>query len=929
MLDKFLLEVGQEREKQAADLRSRRDLGMHEMSNDELLKLASVTAPTPPGPPKVDGSSGATPEDIGAAVGAALKVVKDREAEQAAMAEEEAAAQEEEAQAQQGLEDQAAQANQPDPNMPPTFPPGQEPRQPPQMDPAAAGGAPPAADPSAGGAAGGGEVKQAFVKAAGLMANLRAKEAFAQALEDEQRLPFDGAEKQAGLHPAAVEGLAGAGVGATLGALSAARKPKEERGKAMRRRALGGAAAGGALGLGAGHALRSRQSRLMSASADKSERAFSLSNKVRHKARPDGVVDGAMDNWVRSGDTGALHGALNRNKIRSQRLSDASDRYQAQAVEHHARSGRAFGRAKRASIENAFTGAGAAAGLGTTALLQRRAAHHDSMMRDTGQMDRKTHWKRKAKRLGGLAVGTGVGAGVGRGALEFGREVDPHIKDYAKSWGPTIDETVKPVHDRITSTGGSLAAGFVPTEFLKKKVREVLRNKEAEPLSMNTLSMIGGGTVGLAGSALAQRKGRYHDQLMRDTGHMDAGTHRARKNRRTLGLVAGTAAGAGLGRGALEVGRSLDHHTKNYVKDWGKAVADDIVDPTMSRVEDVGGNMAADAAAKTTGKAVDAVKSVPARLAEAWKNRRTKKAYIEDADYDSDFLMDERVPLDVRREHYMKALKGTLDHAPLTRSRAVAGARTGDRFLGGTLGAMPGMFAGRVIGDHFGHGGLGATAGTLLGVAGGAALGDRAGRKSRSTRADKRVAYDTSERNRVKSLLGDPARADAHMHRTISTHRREKAERERAEAIRQEIRKHEQRKEMVNAFGEIINPKPRPASPQPAPFVSSPAAPKSERDQNLSKAEDLFKSKPKSAPRHDPNGSYSHWAKSKRPAGGRTSSTSHAPKPKYPTSHAGQKTTQKEWEDADAEINAALSARGLKHAFVAAAYRAMEPTANL
>jgi hypothetical protein len=59
--------------------------------------------------------------------------------------------------------------------------------------------------------------------------------------------------------PAAlIEGLTGAGVGAGLGALSAARKPKEERGKVMRRRALIGGAGGALVGLGAGAHLRER-----------------------------------------------------------------------------------------------------------------------------------------------------------------------------------------------------------------------------------------------------------------------------------------------------------------------------------------------------------------------------------------------------------------------------------------------------------------------------------------------------------------------------------------------------------------------------------------------------------------------------------------------------------------------------------------------
>jgi ribosomal protein L17 len=569
------------------------------------------------------------------------------------------------------------------------------------------------------------------------------------------------------------------------------------------------------------------------------------------------------------------------------------------------------------------------------------------MMRDTGQMDRKTHWKRKAKRLGGLAVGTGVGAGVGRGALEFGREVDPHAREYAKSWGETAKEVVDPTLKRLESVGGGIAAGFVPGKGPKKWIRSLLSNKEAAPLSMNTLSMLGGGTVGLAGSALAQRKGRYHDQLMRDTGHMDAGTHQARKNRRTLGLLEGTAAGAGLGRGALEVGRSLDHHTKGYVKDWGQHAADSFVDPTASRAEDIASNIASQTAAKTTARAAkatgDAVKSIPTRLAEAWKSRRTKSAYVEHADYDSDFLMDDRIPLDVRKEHYLKALKGiNSSSSPLTRERAIHTRQMGDRLLGGTLGATSGMLlgaaGGRALGKRYGMENLGATAGLLLGTAGGIAggsrLGGRLGRKGRGARADKDVAYDTMERGRVTSLLNDPKAVESKMHQLISTHRREKAEEERAEAIREEIRKHEQRKEMVNTVGELFKPRP----PQQAAPVSSPPS-RSNRDHNLSKAEDLFKSPSRS----DSSGSYSHWAKSKRPVGGHGFSEGYRRKnpdldellhlehreraqerkKKYPTSHAGQATSQKEWEDANKEIDDLMASKGLKHAFVLAAFQAL------
>jgi hypothetical protein len=98
-----------------------------------------------------------------------------------------------------------------------------------------------------------------------------------------------------------------------------------------------------------------------------------------------------------------------------------------------------------------------------------------------------------------------------------------------------------------------------------------------------------------------------------------------------------------------------------------------------------------------------------------------------------------------------------------------------------------------------------------------------------------------------------------------------------------------------------------------------------DRDRHLSNAESIFKPKP--TPRSDSDGPYSHWAKDKRPSTPlprrAVTSTSSTAKPKYPTSHAGRPTSQKEWEDADKEINDLMDSKGLKHAFVHAALRAV------
>jgi len=1004
MLDKFLLEVGHEREKQASDRRSRHDLGMDHMSVDELLKLAAVTAPTPPGPPKVDGSSGATPEDIGAAVGAALKVVKDREAEQAAMAEEEAAAQEEEAQAQQNLEGQAADANQPDPNLPPTFPPGQEPRQPPPMDPAA-GGAPPAADPAAGGA---GEVKQAFRQLMlqkqaervsrweGLRASSRAQRAGSglKRLLPEKRLMKENLKEvtKGTLKGGLTGGVVGTGVGGLAGGILGRDLRTAGMGAAVG--GLGGAMLGQEVGGSVGQVKAHKAHLDRSGISGNVFKGYDLTPEAKKKYLDDwgkkeaGVVQNLKNlgevvmgaptvartrpgspmrraarahampgvKNVAQGVAGAgvlaagAYGAkklLSRPKPQEQETAKAAfvaalegedrppfDEAEKQAFDQE----KAFGRAKRASIENAFTGAGAAAGLGTTALLQRRAAHHDSMMRDTGQMDRKTHWKRKAKRLGGLAVGTGAGAALGRGALEFGREVDPHIKDYAKSWGPTIDETVKPVHDRLTSTGGSLAAGFVPTESLKKKVREALRNKEAEPrehLSMNTLSTLGGAGLGLAGTALAQRKGRYHDRLMRDTGHMDQDVYKGRKAKRTMGLMAGTAAGAGLGRGALEVGRSLDHHTKNYVKDWGQAAAV-AMDPAAERFEDIAGNISHEAIKKT-------LRSPFESMAEAWKNRRVKKAYadydnvfssrkktarIYGSTYDDEFMANTALPYEQRKGHYISHLGRKSKEKPSDKGVV---SRTGGT-IGGLLGAGTGVFLGGA------HSGTGALVGAGLGGLAGGALGVAAGRAYRRG--------DIADIKASKRLLGgSPEDLDTHIGGKIHAHvQAVKAQQEWAEWAQRQ-RERERHEELLDALGGHHHSAPSsmggfssPSSQHRSDWNAGKKVPirhaevldiedqeRKDRDRHLSNAESIFKSKP--APRSDPDGPYSHWAKDKRPSTPlprrAVTSTSSTAKPKYPTSHAGRPTSQKEWEDADKEINDLMDSKGLKHAFVHAALRAV------
>jgi len=152
----------------------------------------------PPAGAGGDGTSTTAAEDIGAAVGAAMKVIKDKEQQQA---EAQAAAQQAEAEAQQAeaeaqaqaaqeqamMEEQALAAQSPQPNLPPTFPPGQEPQAPPAGPP----GAPPAGAPAAGGGPppaggppGGMPPKQAF---AYMMKHALSKELKARAREEAGR----------------------------------------------------------------------------------------------------------------------------------------------------------------------------------------------------------------------------------------------------------------------------------------------------------------------------------------------------------------------------------------------------------------------------------------------------------------------------------------------------------------------------------------------------------------------------------------------------------------------------------------------------------------------------------------------------------------------------------------------------------------------
>ncbi len=185
MLDQFLLSRAQVKEASVQEDRLIGELGLGHMSLEQLQKLAMMDGggpppggpmpgvagapgapPAPPAPPGMgppagaggDGTSTTAAEDIGAAVGAAMKVIKDKEQQQA---EAQAAAQQAEAEAQQAeaeaqaqaaqeqamMEEQALAAQSPQPNLPPTFPPGQEPQAPPAGPP----GAPPAGAPAAGG----------------------------------------------------------------------------------------------------------------------------------------------------------------------------------------------------------------------------------------------------------------------------------------------------------------------------------------------------------------------------------------------------------------------------------------------------------------------------------------------------------------------------------------------------------------------------------------------------------------------------------------------------------------------------------------------------------------------------------------------------------------------------------------------------------
>lgn len=221
MLDQFLLSRAQVKEASVQEDRLVGELGLGHMSLEQLQKLAMMDGggpppggpmpgvagapgapPAPPAPPGMgppagaggDGTSTTAAEDIGAAVGAAMKVIKDKEQQQA---EAQAAAQQAEAEAQQAeaeaqaqaaqeqamMEEQALAAQSPQPNLPPTFPPGQEPQAPPGAPPAgapAAGGGP----PPAGGPPGGMPPKQAF---AYMMKHALSKELKARAREEAGR----------------------------------------------------------------------------------------------------------------------------------------------------------------------------------------------------------------------------------------------------------------------------------------------------------------------------------------------------------------------------------------------------------------------------------------------------------------------------------------------------------------------------------------------------------------------------------------------------------------------------------------------------------------------------------------------------------------------------------------------------------------------
>lgn len=191
MLDVYLLKHAEVRQADERDRRLARDLGLGSYSVADLVKMAAMAPPDagpPPdaagGPPPPDMSAGIPapppptpspvqmpPEDIGAAVGAALKAIKDKE---------DAVAQEEEAQAaqQQQLEAAAGGAMQPPPEqLPPTFPPGQEPQAPPMppgMPPAAA---PPAGGPPPGGGGPAGPAPPGMPKAASALRRRLVKEA--------------------------------------------------------------------------------------------------------------------------------------------------------------------------------------------------------------------------------------------------------------------------------------------------------------------------------------------------------------------------------------------------------------------------------------------------------------------------------------------------------------------------------------------------------------------------------------------------------------------------------------------------------------------------------------------------------------------------------------------------------------------------------
>lgn len=101
--------------------------------------------------------------------------------------------------------------------------------------------------------------------------------------------------------------------------------------------------------------------------------------------------------------------------------------------------------------------------------------------------------------------------------------------------------------------------------------------------------VIGAG-LGAGGSFLSQTKERRDDRLFRDLGHMSPAMAEHRKKGRRFGVLAGAAAGAGLGVAAPFAGAAAEEGAKKVLTRLGHH-ATAVAEPTIKKVEESAKNL--------------------------------------------------------------------------------------------------------------------------------------------------------------------------------------------------------------------------------------------------------------------------------------------------------------------------------------------------